>query len=81
VEGKTIRNIAIIALVAVGIAFIPGGSGTAELALAILGLTRSADTRRDGRRIESVAYGALAAFGLAVSATAVVFGIILMTSK
>ena len=35
---KVARNIAIIAAVALGIAFIPGGSGTAELALAILSL-------------------------------------------
>ena len=37
-ETKTIRNIAIIALIAVGIAFLPGGSGTADLVLAILSL-------------------------------------------
>ena len=37
-ERKTLRNIGIIALVAVAIAFIPGGSGTAELALALLSL-------------------------------------------
>jgi hypothetical protein len=33
-----VRNIAIIAVVALGIAFIPGGTGTAELVLAILSL-------------------------------------------
>jgi uncharacterized protein involved in cysteine biosynthesis len=38
VEAKTIRNIAIIAAVAVGVAFIPGGNDTAEVALAILSL-------------------------------------------
>jgi hypothetical protein len=35
---KVVRNIGIIAVVALGIAFIPGGSDTAELALAILSL-------------------------------------------
>ena len=35
---KTLRNIAIIAAVALGIAFIPGGSDTAELVLAIISL-------------------------------------------
>ena len=35
---KIVRNVAIIAVVALGIAFIPGGSDTAELALAILSL-------------------------------------------
>lgn len=35
---KVARNIAIIAVVALGIAFIPGGNATAELALAILSL-------------------------------------------
>ncbi len=37
-DRKLVRNIAIIALVAVAVAFIPGGSGTAELLLAILSL-------------------------------------------
>jgi hypothetical protein len=35
---KVLRNIGIIALVAVGVAFIPGGAGTAELVLAIISL-------------------------------------------
>jgi hypothetical protein len=48
--------------------------------LAIMGLTRFADLRRDGKG-EAWAYAALAVAGLAVSATAVVYGIILMTSK
>lgn len=61
--------------------FAVGVGATVAFSLAILGLTRFADTRRDGRTMESVAYGALAAFGLAVSVTAVVFGIVLMTSK
>jgi uncharacterized protein involved in cysteine biosynthesis len=38
VSGKTLRNIAIIAAVALAIAFIPGGTSTANLVLAILSL-------------------------------------------
>jgi hypothetical protein len=49
--------------------------------LAILGLTRLADMRRDGKAVGAWAYAGLAIAGLAVSATAVVYGIILMTSK
>ena len=37
-ELKTLRNIGIIALVALAVAFIPGGSDTAELVLAIISL-------------------------------------------
>jgi len=40
--------------------FAVGVGATVAFSFAILGLTRFADTRRDGRRIESVAYGALA---------------------
>jgi hypothetical protein len=38
VEAKTIRNIAIIAVVALAVAFTPGGNDTAELILAIISL-------------------------------------------
>jgi uncharacterized protein involved in cysteine biosynthesis len=38
VELKTIRNIAIIAAIALAVAFLPGGGDTAELILAILSL-------------------------------------------
>lgn len=37
-SAKAARNIGIIAVIALGIAFIPGGLGTAQLALAILSL-------------------------------------------
>ncbi len=37
-EAKTLRNIGIIAVVALAIAFVPGGNDTAVLALAILSL-------------------------------------------
>lgn len=64
------------------IASLAAGIGTTiAFSLAILGLTRVADTRRDGRVVEAWAYAGLAIVGLAVSATAVVYGITLMTSK
>jgi hypothetical protein len=70
------------ALLDVVIASLAAGVGvTVAFSLAILGLTRFADMRKDGRVVEAWAYAGLAIAGLAVSATAVVFGIVLMTSK
>jgi hypothetical protein len=70
------------ALLDVVIASLAAGVGvTVAFSLAILGLTRFADMRRDGRAVEAWAYAGLAIMGLGVSATAVVLGIILMTSK
>jgi hypothetical protein len=64
------------------IASVAAGVGvTVAFSLAILGLTRFADMRRDGRAVESWGFAALAIAGLAVSGTAVVLGIVLMTSK
>jgi hypothetical protein len=54
---------------------------TIAFSLAIMGLTRFAERRRDGHLVEAWAFAGLAMVGLAVSGTAVVFGIILMTSK
>jgi hypothetical protein len=64
------------------IASLAAGVGvTISFSLAILGLTRFAEMRRDERPVEAWAYAGLAMAGLAVSVTAVVFGVILMTSK
>jgi hypothetical protein len=64
------------------VASLAAGIGTTiAFSVAILGLTRVADKRRDGQVVEAWAYAGLAIVGLAVSATAVVYGIILMTSK
>jgi hypothetical protein len=64
------------------VASLAAGVGvTVAFSLAILGLTRLADMRRDGRVVEAWAYAGLATVGLAVCAAAVVFGILLMTSK
>jgi hypothetical protein len=74
VDWSALRDVVIYSLAA-------GVGVTVAFSLAILGLTRLADMRRDGRTAEAVAYATLATLGLAVSATAVVIGIILMTSK
>ena len=64
------------------VASLAAGVGvTVAFSLAILGLTKLAEMRRDGRVAEAWAYAGLSIIGLAVSGTAVVFGIILMTSK
>jgi hypothetical protein len=64
------------------VASLAAGVGvTVAFSLAILGLTRLAEMRRDGRVAEAWAYAGLAIMGLGLSATAVVLGIILMTSK
>lgn len=59
-----------------------GGVGvTAAFALTLLGATRAVDLRRDGRVAAAGAYMALAAIcGVAV-VVAVVFGVVVMTSK
>jgi hypothetical protein len=74
VDWAALRDVVVYSLAA-------GVGVTVAFSLAILGLTRLADMRRDGRTGEAFAYAALATLGLAVSATAVVIGIILMTSK
>jgi hypothetical protein len=74
VDWAALRDVVIASLAA-------GVGVTVAFSLAILGLTRLADMRRDGRMVEAWGFAALAIAGLAVSATAVVFGIILMTSK
>ena len=74
VDWAALRDVVVASLAAgVGI--------TVTFSLAILGLTRSADMRRDERVVGAWAYAGLAGLGLAVSAAAVVYGIILMTSK
>jgi hypothetical protein len=54
---------------------------TIAFSLAILGGTRFNAMRRDERGVEAVGYAALAIAGLGVSAAAIVFGIVVMTSK
>jgi hypothetical protein len=74
VDWAALRDVVIASLAA-------GVGVTVAFSLAILGLTRFADMRRDGRVAEAWAFAALAMLGLAISGTAVAFGIILMISK
>ena len=74
VDWAALRDVVIASLVAtVGV--------TVAFSLAILGLTRLADMRREHRVVSTWVYTGLAILGLGVSATAVVYGIILMTTK
>ena len=59
-----------------------GGIGvTAAFAVGILGATRAAVHRREGNLAVAGAYGVLMALAFAGVGAAVVFGIIVMTSK
>jgi hypothetical protein len=59
-----------------------GGVGvTIAFSAAIFGTTRFADMRRAERTVEAIAFAGLAFLGLAVSAAAVGFGIIVMMSE
>ena len=74
VDWAALRDVVVASLAA-------GVGVTITFSLAILGLTRFADMRRDEHVVGAWAYAGLAILGLAVSGAAVVFGIILMTSK
>jgi len=54
---------------------------TTAFSIAIYGVTRAAEFRRDERPGASAAAGALGALGLAVCAAAVVLGVVVMTTK
>ncbi len=59
-----------------------GGVGvTATFALAILGASRALYLRRDGHVLAAGVYGALMLIAAAVVVAAVIFGVIVMTSK
>lgn len=59
-----------------------GGVGvTTTFALAILGATRAVDLRRDGHALAAGAYGVLAALATTAVIAAIIFGVIVMTSK
>jgi hypothetical protein len=54
---------------------------TVIFSVAILGITRSADMRRAGRRVAGTAYAALAGVGLLLSTGIVVYGLFLVAHK
>jgi len=74
VDWETLGEVAVFSLLA-------GVGVTLAFSLAIVGATRMVEMRRDGRGVEAGAYAALMIIGLAVSGAAVVFGIIVMTTK
>jgi hypothetical protein len=54
---------------------------TTAFSVAIYGVTRAAEFRRDDRPIASTAAAALGALGLAICVAAIVIGVIVMTTK
>ncbi len=70
------------ALLDVLLASLLGGVGvTATFALAILGGARAVYLRRDGHVLAAGVYGVLMAIATVVVVAAIVFGVIVMTSK
>jgi hypothetical protein len=49
--------------------------------LAILGVARFSEANREGRTLQASVFGVLALLGLLATAGAIVFGVIVMTSK
>lgn len=62
-------------------AFVAGVGTTFVFSLALFGVARLSDASRNGSRAESALFGALAALGFVATLLAVVFGVIVMTSK
>lgn len=60
---------------------VAGVGVTAAFAILIFGATRSADLLRDDRPALAAAAGGLAALGLLIVVAAIVFGIVVMTTK
>ncbi len=65
----------------VAASLIAGVGVTAAFSLVILGVTRSADMARDERPLLATVAGGLAVLAGAVVIAAIVFGIVVMTSK
>jgi hypothetical protein len=62
-------------------AFVAGVGTTIIFSVAILGFVRLSEANREGERSQALMYGLLAALGLLATAAAVVFALIVMTSK
>jgi hypothetical protein len=65
----------------VWVSLVAGIGVTAAYALAILGGARAVDLTRSGRSAEAVVFGVLCAIALVVVAAALVYGIVIMTTK
>lgn len=68
-------------LSAVIASFAAGTGVTAAFSIMIFGAARFADLRRDDRPLAAAAAATLVVLGLAVTAAAIVIGIIVMTTK
>ena len=62
-------------------AFVAGVGTTVVFSFAILGIARLAEANRQGRSLEALLFGALATLGMLATAAAIVFGVIVMTTK
>ena len=62
-------------------AFVAGVGTTLVFSLAILGVARLAEANRQARSVQSAVFAALALLGLLATAAAIVFGVIVMTTK
>lgn len=65
----------------VGVSLLAAVGVTAAFSVAILGATRFADFRRNGRVVEAACFGALTALALAACLGAIVYGIVEIQSK
>ena len=62
-------------------AFVAGVGTTVVFSFAILGIARLAEANSQGRSLVAVLFGALAALGMLATAAAIVFSVIVMTTK
>jgi hypothetical protein len=66
---------------AVWTAAVAGVGVTIVFSLAVLGVTRSNDLRRDDRPVEATFYGSLGLLGFAATIAAIVYAITVITTK
>jgi prolipoprotein diacylglyceryltransferase len=62
-------------------AFAAGVGASLVFSLAVYGLVRSSEMRREQRAAAATGYGALGGIGLALSAALIIFGLILLAHK
>lgn len=62
-------------------AFVAGVGTTIIFSLAILGIVRVSEANRQGHRAHATLFGLLAVLGLLATGAAVVFGVVVMTTK
>lgn len=65
----------------IAVSLVAGVGVTIAFSFAIVGAVRSMDMRRDERPLEAGVYVAIGLIGLTVTLAALVYGIIIMTSK